>query len=432
MDEDGEDLEPLSDEKRFLEARNGDHLMTPFQCDLCHFRNVFGRNPIPQKLTDQEALELIRRATLDAFWSRASSTVRRNLSEGKRLMRFAQRLEMPCLVPPMGPYPLDDAMGMMGAMAVLDRSLDKGKTEKFVQWDTFRGARSFVTNASQAGVTGLSDSIGAYEKNRMWISGVPTHSFWFTRFMGGLHRRVGEVKRQDEPISIDVLLTIESILEQEWSQSDRPAIRLQTAEMGVWFIAGFCSGLRGEEMPLIELAGTSNSLQFLTDHDCLHLILVITGRTKGNQLGGAKFGVPIAATTTGSNLQPGKWVKRLCDLKRAKGHTTGRLLKRNLTMPRLYEFEHDFFRLLREVQATTSFIDQGVEVGSSYGILRSCRRGMTVHARNVGVSKEELNTFNRWSADMNSKTGVGRLDMAETYSALDHLKPTLLRVTRPF
>jgi hypothetical protein len=27
---------------RFMTARAGDHLMTPFQCELCHFRNIMG------------------------------------------------------------------------------------------------------------------------------------------------------------------------------------------------------------------------------------------------------------------------------------------------------------------------------------------------------------------------------------------------------
>ena len=75
--------------------------------------------------------------------------------------------------------------------------------------------------------------------------------------MEGLHNRAGENRRQDEPITIDVLCAIEKIVEHEWSESDRPDTRLRSAEMGVWFIAGFCSGLRGEEMLLIELAGTA-------------------------------------------------------------------------------------------------------------------------------------------------------------------------------
>jgi hypothetical protein len=51
----------------------------------------------------------------------------------------------------------------------------------------------FFTNATQAGVSGLSDSVGGYKKSKMWISGVVTHPFWFTWFMEGFHKRVGEV-----------------------------------------------------------------------------------------------------------------------------------------------------------------------------------------------------------------------------------------------
>jgi hypothetical protein len=432
MDEDGEVLDGYLDDKRFLTGRAGDHLMTPFQCETCHFRNIYGRSPLLRARVDREAVEFFRRASLDAFWSRAASTVRGNLTEGQRGARFAARMEVPCLVPEMGPFPLRDTMGMMVAAAILDRSLDPGKTEEFVQWATFRGTRSFVTNATQAGVSGLSEMIGAYEKNRMWISGSPTHSFWFTRFMDGLHKRVGEVRRQDEPISIEVLHALEGILDRQWHSAVRPDSKLRVAQMGAWFIAGFCSGLRGEEMLLIELAGTLQKLEHLSDLNCPHFILIVSGRTKGNQLSGAKFGVPVAATTEGTHLMPGKWVSRLCSLLVATGDTSGRLFRRRLKPTRLFEFEHDFFKLLREVQSTTDLIDKAMDVESSFGIFRSTRRGMTAHARNMKVSKDDLNTFNRWSHEMNSQTGVARLDMADTYSSLDAIKPLLLRVTRSF
>jgi hypothetical protein len=32
--------------------------------------------------------------------------------------------------------------------------------------------------------------IGSYKRSRVWISLVPTHSFWFTRFMSGMHKMV--------------------------------------------------------------------------------------------------------------------------------------------------------------------------------------------------------------------------------------------------
>jgi hypothetical protein len=97
----------------------------------------------------------------------------------------------------------------------------------------------------------------------MWILGVVTHSFWFTRFMEGLHKRVGEVRHQDEAITIEVLHELDKILEKGWRQAKLPALKRQVAEMGTWYIVGFCSGLRGEEMLLIELAGTARDLVFL-------------------------------------------------------------------------------------------------------------------------------------------------------------------------
>jgi hypothetical protein len=36
-DEEGVEVANEEDEKRYVEGRNGDHLVTPFQCDLCHF-----------------------------------------------------------------------------------------------------------------------------------------------------------------------------------------------------------------------------------------------------------------------------------------------------------------------------------------------------------------------------------------------------------
>jgi hypothetical protein len=48
---DEEELEDLETEehlnRRFQQGRDGDHLMgIPFECDLCHYRNVVDRDPI--------------------------------------------------------------------------------------------------------------------------------------------------------------------------------------------------------------------------------------------------------------------------------------------------------------------------------------------------------------------------------------------------
>jgi hypothetical protein len=52
-----------------LMARNWDHLMTPFQCDMCHFRNINKRDPIKHKLEGIHLLRCIQHANPDAMWS---------------------------------------------------------------------------------------------------------------------------------------------------------------------------------------------------------------------------------------------------------------------------------------------------------------------------------------------------------------------------
>ena len=131
-------------------------------------------------------------------------------------------------------------------------------------------------------------------------------------------------------------------------------------------------------------------------------------------------------------MLPGKWLKRLCDLMSAQGEIKGRLFRRNLKPARLFEFEHDFYRLLKAVHSNTNLISKEMDVENAYGIFRSTRRGMTSHARNVGITKSQLDTFNRWSNDMNSEPGVARMDMIDVYTDLKTIKPLLLCVTRAF
>jgi hypothetical protein len=427
LDDDGEILEEADEATRFNVARAGDHMMVPFQCDLCHFRNIMMRDPEAETRTDWEILDMIRRANLDAFWSREKSSVGASLREAVRMEKMTKRLGMPCITPPMGPWPLEDVLGMKVALAVLDRSLDKGVYEATVQWDTFRRQMSGVTNISQAGVGGLGNSVGAYERNRMFISESVTHKFWFSRFMAGVHKRVGQVRKPDRVLTIDIIHAVDRILETEWENAERSDERKRIAEMGTWFLGGFCTGLRGEEMLLIELAGTANSLVHLGDPKDAHFVFVISGRTKGDQVSGAKFGVPCVPVTKGTHLRPGRWVKRLVTAIHGQGRRNGRLFNRRLKVAKLEEFENDFFTVLEKVQATSNLFPEGIDIRDECGIARTIRRTVTAHARNMGIHRDVLNANNRWRAEFGSKTGNPRLDMADVYTTLESLLPTLLQ-----
>jgi hypothetical protein len=79
------------DEGRFITARNGDMISSPFQCDFCWFLNLHKQNPSPHLYpSDERLLTYIRRINLDIFWSRESSTVQNTLhllKKGKTLSK---------------------------------------------------------------------------------------------------------------------------------------------------------------------------------------------------------------------------------------------------------------------------------------------------------------------------------------------------------
>ena len=82
-EEDENEIKDVRETNKFTYARRGDNYMCPFQCDLCHFRNVMKRNPGLEPDFDRKLMVDIRRAILDSFWARAESTVESNTIELK-------------------------------------------------------------------------------------------------------------------------------------------------------------------------------------------------------------------------------------------------------------------------------------------------------------------------------------------------------------
>jgi hypothetical protein len=82
------------DKTRFLGAKVGGHVFCPSRYAVYHFINLQGRSPIygTGVLDDTETMDLIRRAILDAFWSRDHTTVGHNLAKINRVLRIAHEL----------------------------------------------------------------------------------------------------------------------------------------------------------------------------------------------------------------------------------------------------------------------------------------------------------------------------------------------------
>jgi hypothetical protein len=82
----------------FLRSRDGDHFLVPFECNLCIFQKLRGRSPLPSNHQDALLSDCIRRANLDAFWSRGKGPAIGNRD------KVAFVIKMSSLVGLQGPY----------------------------------------------------------------------------------------------------------------------------------------------------------------------------------------------------------------------------------------------------------------------------------------------------------------------------------------
>jgi hypothetical protein len=84
-------------------------------------------------------------------------------------------------------------------------------------------------------------------------------------------------------------------------------------------------------MVRIEHAGTADIMgKWMSKGIDFYFMVVVLGRSKGNQVSGSKFSVPCIGVTEGTNLRPGRWVERLVKLMKTMGTKTGRLFQRKL------------------------------------------------------------------------------------------------------
>ena len=70
--------------------------------------------------------------------------------------------------------------------------------------------------------------------------------------MSGLESRTREVVKQDKALTIDLLTSVLDLLEEKWSAATVPKYQLKIYQTALWYIGGFCTALRGEEMLLVE------------------------------------------------------------------------------------------------------------------------------------------------------------------------------------
>jgi len=403
----------------------------PFECDLCSFRNLNRRDPIWANAKDNYTLVCIRRANLDAFWSRESSTVEGNL----RRMRLdytdaSAALSVMNPLPRLGNSAMVDRVGMGMAIYTLHSSLRQGKYTTNLQWDSMRKTPTWYANAFGAGSDYNTGSTLAKDEKKLFVTQCPTSGWWFSRFMRGAKLRMGVVRRQNEALTIKVVLALCEIAEEDWKGSQDESEWRDIEEMICFMLAEFCVALRGEEVPLIVLDGLLNFWDETRGSVPPYIMLTLRGRFKGEQ--GLRWHCVPVADVTASGILVRRWFDRFVTRRvTTEGKRTGWLFVRPEGGRAKFGDYDPIFRdyLTRVRNQYPNLIAASTDI-DDYSLRRSGRRGATTEATNRDVDPKTIELINRWRKKEAARGTEPGLPMRQVYTEVSKSLEALLRFSQ--
>ena len=181
-----------SAESKYLIARPGDWILSPFQCEHFWIVNLHGRQPVRGQFLDEQELIFLRRANLGMFWSHESGTVKGLVYDMKDIIkRSSWRGRSTIPLTQVIPWDIDDSMGMGIALHMLEKSIESGRNNStYTKFDTVRKFRSTASNVYSS-TAGASKNLRVLKSLKGTILHTHTHggsmqSIFMERFTLGL------------------------------------------------------------------------------------------------------------------------------------------------------------------------------------------------------------------------------------------------------
>jgi hypothetical protein len=201
-----------------------------------------------------------------------------------------------------------------------------------------------------------------------------------------------------------LILAIQKFLEKDLLKCQSMEAMLNVSLRGVFLIAGFCGGLRGEELPLMNLDATAKYLLVAQPRlpEIANVCLALRVRVKGEALEEACHLVPIADVTA-SGLTPHLWVCGAVEAYANLGISNSWMFRNKKgEAERMGFYETYMFELIQRVQDAGTvaeiFLPRDDDITVSHGIARSGRRGYATHTTNIGIPDADIKQLARWRA----------------------------------
>ena len=407
----------------------------PFECDLCSFRNVVGRDPDDTDGRDEFTLMAIRRVLLDVMWAREPDTVTSNWSRSRRDYAMAVdnlSLDYRTILPILGNPRVGDRVGLGVALSTVLASLRQGKNAANVQFDTIRKTQTWYANAYDAGENYSCETVVGLDQKKQYLSTGHTFGKWFSRFMRGARLRMGMVRRQNEALTSKLVLGVCSEAEKIWTLAHSDLKRVEMEDAVCFMLIAFGTGLRGEEVPLVSLEGLLNFWMETRrgDHSERHMMITLSGRFKG-EVDSRWHMVPICDKTR-SDIPFRLWMERIMQRRVNRQLRTKGWLFETKTGARAKFGKYDptFRSLVTLARATNPRLVAAAIEPDDFSLWRSPRRGAVLETTHQGVDSKVMELINRWRSKEAAKGSMPNLPMRQVYTEVKSTLPTVMQYSR--
>lgn len=417
----------------FLKARNGDHLLVPFECDHCIFYKIRGVVPLLEKESDRNLLSYIRRIILDSMWARAASTVEANCRNSKLMNKMASELDMPGVFIHSCELPKHDHCGYQVAILLLRYSLRKGKYAENLQFETVRKLRPVYSNFIRASPMSNSQTLsfcsekGVYQR----LSHDACGSLWFSRFMEGMRRRMGHIWKPNKTLSSVLLRKLFEVVEEKiQAEVHSPQDRDRWLVFNVYAVISYVISLRGSEGLLLDIGSL---IRLWKRGEGKYVIIPLLGKLKGESFDKCHL-IP-STEITGSGVRVRQVLHRLIANKTILGIVDGPAISdtRGFVMDPS-DIDEMFHEVLLEILQKypnlfpPDIVDEE-SVKQGYQCFRSFRRSSATRATEMKVSIADKEIVNRWSKVEKADGNKLNLQMHQHYTNFDDLLQPFLRYT---
>jgi hypothetical protein len=175
------------------------------------------------------------------------ATIEAHAAAIRRAVNNCQLFRKMPSIPPQGPMPMEDSVGMGPAIEILFHSVSPVphiKGEKHIQFDSMRKPRGTFSLAWESSPMGIREG-STFSSNmvKITITSCPTQQKQFNLMMRGAESRMGWTSKRQQPLGVGVIGRLLNLLKEE-AEDQKQTIAREYYKVGAAVATALCGLLR--------------------------------------------------------------------------------------------------------------------------------------------------------------------------------------------